>query len=200
MTEEQLRVRELIAQDQLGGWDEAWQESVTPWDAGQSQPPLRDLLMSDLVALPRSGRALVPGCGRGYDAILIASSLSLDTTGLDISAAAVAAANAYAESSQLSERTKVKFGVRNFFALSPSPDERYDLIYDYTFFVSGGFLIILVWPIVDRPEGVGPPFFVRPEHYTLALGDGWDKILDQAPQNSVEAHKDKERFLVFRRL
>lgn len=37
---------------------------VTPWDAGDLQPPLRDLLNSGELKLPTAGRALVPGCGR----------------------------------------------------------------------------------------------------------------------------------------
>ncbi|KAI0721207.1 hypothetical protein C8Q72DRAFT_756942, partial [Fomitopsis betulina] len=68
------------------------QQNATPWDAGQSQPPLKDLLASGEVDFPKSGRALVPGCGRGYDAILIATTLGLETTGLDISPVAMNAA------------------------------------------------------------------------------------------------------------
>ena len=40
------------------------QEKVTPWDKGELQPPLRDLLLTDEVNWPHEGRALVPGCGR----------------------------------------------------------------------------------------------------------------------------------------
>ena len=39
-------------------------ENVTPWDKGELQPPLRDLLLTDEANWPREGRALVPGCGR----------------------------------------------------------------------------------------------------------------------------------------
>lgn len=39
-------------------------ESVTPWDAGRVQPPLQELLESARLDLPKSGRALVPGCGK----------------------------------------------------------------------------------------------------------------------------------------
>ena len=146
---------------------------MTPWDAGQSQPPLRDLLASGEIDFPKSGRALVPGCGRvcisihlvaicvficvlsrqGYDAILIATVLGLETTGLDISPVAMEAARACVgshqiptclyslghahtrsntASSNLPAGTKVNFEARDFFALAPTPDERYDLIYDYT--------------------------------------------------------------------
>ncbi|KZT02033.1 thiol methyltransferase 1 [Laetiporus sulphureus 93-53] len=210
-----VRLRELVAQDPGSGWDNAWKEKVTPWDAGQSQPPLRELLASRELPLPKAGRALVPGCGRGYDAILIATVLGLDTTGLDISESAVQAATALAESSSIPAGTKISFQINDFFTL----EDQFDLIYDYTFFVAipparrpewgrqmrdlikpGGYLITLVFPIMDQPLDVGPPFFVRPEHYVEVLGDGWEKVLDRVPENSQETHKDKERLIVYRRL
>lgn len=76
----QLSNLEKIIKDQ--GWDKAWcdgflallllvelidnyrQEKITPWDTGDLQPPLRDLLLTDEADWPREGRALVPGCGR----------------------------------------------------------------------------------------------------------------------------------------
>ena len=38
--------------------------NLTPWDAGKSQPALTGLIKSGQVEFPRTGRALVPGCGR----------------------------------------------------------------------------------------------------------------------------------------
>ncbi|KAH9926432.1 S-adenosyl-L-methionine-dependent methyltransferase [Fomitopsis serialis] len=213
------RVRELIREDPSAGWDKAWQQNVTPWDAGQSQPPLRDLLESDEVDLPRSGRALVPGCGRGYDVILIATALGLETTGLDISPVALEAARAHAASSGLPAGTKVNFEGWDFFTLAPSPGEQYDLIYDYTFFVaiqpsrrpewgrqmsalvkSGGYLITLAWPLAPEPYESGPPHYSKPEHYAEVLGDGWEKVLDKEPEHSLERHVGCERLIVYRSL
>ena len=37
-----------------------------------------------------------------------------------------------AAASNLPVGTKVNFEARNFFTLAPAPEERYDLIYDYT--------------------------------------------------------------------
>ncbi|KAH9830457.1 S-adenosyl-L-methionine-dependent methyltransferase [Rhodofomes roseus] len=214
------RVREVVKEDPLQGWDKAWQENVTPWDAGESQPPLRDLLVSGEVDLPKSGRALVPGSGRGYDAILIATTLGLETTGLDISPVALEAARAHAAASDLPVGTKVNFEARDFFALAPSPEERYDLIYDYTFFVAiepsrrpewgrqmsalvkpGGYLINLAFPLAPKPYEGGPPHYVKPEHYQEVLGDGWEKVLDKVPERSLEWHKGNgERIVVYRKL
>jgi len=68
------------------------QESVTPWDRGALQAPLQKLVESGRVSLPTSGRAIVPGCGRGYEVVYIANTLHLDTIGLDLSSTAIRAA------------------------------------------------------------------------------------------------------------
>jgi len=207
-----VRMRELITDDPLS-WDQAWKQNVTPWDAGEIQPPLREVTQSGEVAFARTGRALVPGCGSGYDAIYISSELGLETLAIDISPLAVANA-----SKNIPEGLKVRFEVHDFFSFKVPDDERFDLIYDYTFFVAippsrrpewgaqinslikpGGHLITLVFPI-DPETDVGPPWFVRPEHYLAPLGDGWERVVDRVPTSSSPAHVGKERLIVWRKL
>ncbi|KAJ7089541.1 hypothetical protein C8R44DRAFT_648690, partial [Mycena epipterygia] len=112
------------------------------------------------------------------------------------------------------------FVVGDFFAFSvPDGGEQFDLIYAYLFFAGilpsqfpawgtqtnalfnpGGYLIALKFPFDPETE-VGPPWFVPPEHYNVALGvgknnsanshspvQGWAKILDRAPACSGPAH------------
>ncbi|KAH9951785.1 S-adenosyl-L-methionine-dependent methyltransferase [Amylocystis lapponica] len=211
-------VRQLVADYQSEGWVKAWQAKVTPWDAGHAQPPLRVLLESERLPLPKSGRALVPGCGRGYDAILIASALGLNTLGVDISSIAVAGANELVASSPAAPIGKVTFEVRDFFALGTSVEEQFDLVYDYTFFVAlppsqrgewgrkmsavikpGGYLITLVFPL-DSPKDLGPPWYVEVGHYAEVLGDGWERVLDEIPTVISESHKGQDRLVVWKRL
>ncbi|KAI9001217.1 thiol methyltransferase 1 [Trametes punicea] len=206
-------LRELIDTQKERGWDEAWKVQVTPWDAGTVQPALKELVESKAVDLPTSGRALVPGCGRGYDAIYIAASLGLETIGTDISPTAIKAAQEYKDT--VGGPDNVWFEVSDFFAMD---EATFDLVYDYTFFVAippsmrpawakqmsklvkpGGFLITLVFPILPYTD-VGPPFYVRPEHYEEVLDSGWEKVLDKVPENTLESHVGKERMLVWKRL
>ena len=63
----------------------------------------------------------------------------------------------------------------------------------------GGYLISLVYPLDPYVE-TGPPFYVRPNHVVEALGEGWEKVIDEVPENSIEAHKGRESLLVFKRL
>ncbi|KAI0080765.1 S-adenosyl-L-methionine-dependent methyltransferase [Panus rudis PR-1116 ss-1] len=214
----QEQVRRYVAEDPVNGWDKAWQEGITPWDSGHAQLALQDLLQSQEVLFPNSGRALVPGCGRGYDAILISAILQLDTLAVDISPTAIDAARSLLLAEPNPEvRSKVRFELADFFALPESEEEKFNLIYDYTFFValrperrpdwakkmaalteSGGFLITLVFPM-NPPQDYGPPFFVRPEHYVEVLGNEWEKVVDKVPERSSDTHKGKEHIMVWKR-
>ncbi|WYZ41822.1 hypothetical protein EsH8_V_000717 [Colletotrichum jinshuiense] len=86
-------------------WSAFWEEKYTPWDRGGPSLALFDVLTTrpDLVppppspaagqALPngRKPTALVPGCGKGHDALLLAS-LGYDVLALDFSPTAIAEA------------------------------------------------------------------------------------------------------------
>ncbi|KAL1946954.1 hypothetical protein VTO73DRAFT_15058 [Trametes versicolor] len=208
------KFRADLAAQKENGWDEAWKAKVTPWDIGTMQLALKELVEESGLSFPRSGRALVPGCGRGFDAIYISKTLGLETVGYDISPTGIAAANDL-KASVGTDAANVKFEVADFFALE---DEAFDLVYDYTFFVAihpsqrpqwatqmaklvkpGGFLITLVYPIKPYTD-IGPPFFVRPEHYVEVLGSGWDKVWDKVPKKTIETHVGEDRMVVWRKL
>jgi len=63
----------------------------------------------------------------------------------------------------------------------------------------GGYLITLVWPIEPETD-VGPPFFVRVEHYAKALGVNFVQVLDKEPTTSLPRHVGKERMVVWKRV
>ena len=81
-------------------WSALWDEgNFLPWDRGKPNPALEDVLedRQDLIGTSmgaQSGeekcrkRALVPGCGRGYDVLLLAS-FGYDAYGLEASETAV---------------------------------------------------------------------------------------------------------------
>lgn len=213
--EEQVqKLRKLFAASDVPNdpkaWDQAWIDSTTPWDANQPQPALVELLdgahdaettvdgapVSNLV--PKGhGIALVPGCGRGYDAKLFAER-GLTSYGVDISSNAVAAANEWLKKQILSAElaTRVHFVEADFFSLgtpsSPLPalstSGVVDLAYDYTFLCAipptlrqswaetytrllkpGAILISLVYPI-HGDRATGPPYSLSPKLVRDLLG------------------------------
>ncbi|KAF6835470.1 thiol methyltransferase [Colletotrichum plurivorum] len=143
-------------------WSTFWEEKYTPWDRGGPSAALLDLLTNrpDLVPPPppssataKKPTALVPGCGKGHDALLLAA-LGYDVLALDFSETAIAqakenqkaveageAAGADAEvidicSVRRAEPGNVTWVSGDFFDdswLRQWGGEKFDLIFDYTF-------------------------------------------------------------------
>ncbi|SPO19644.1 uncharacterized protein UTRI_00023_B [Ustilago trichophora] len=196
-------------------WDQAWIESTTPWDSNRPQPALVELLegahdadtkvpdlQGNLVpvseVIPKGdGIAVVPGCGRGYDAKVFAER-GFTSYGADISSNAVAAANKWLKDQKLPAGlgSRVNFVEADFFTLGTdkcataalSKAGQASLAYDYTFLCAippslrsswgetytrllakDAVLISLVFPIHgDRPGG--PPFSISPDLVRELLG------------------------------
>jgi hydroxymethylpyrimidine kinase/phosphomethylpyrimidine kinase len=72
-------------------WDRRYREGSDGWELGRPAPPLAEFLKCDPLAPRPPGRVLVPGCGRGHEARLLAC-LGFETVGLDISGEALALA------------------------------------------------------------------------------------------------------------
>ena len=95
------------ADSSQGAWDLVWKAGMTPWDKGAAQPALVATLDDKQLGalLPRSGRAAVPGMGRGFDAELLARR-GLHVTGVDISETAVEAAREVSAAPARPSRTR----------------------------------------------------------------------------------------------
>ncbi|KAK2806779.1 hypothetical protein FQN50_005641 [Emmonsiellopsis sp. PD_5] len=146
-------------ENQGDGWDELWKKKTTPWDRGHYNPALEDTLLQRGGFLgsalrddasgeesQRRKKALVPGCGRGYDVTLLAA-FGYDAYGLEYSSTAVEICREEAAGvedkitarDQKVGRGKVTFVQGDFFKNGwleeiGVEEGRFDLIYDYTFF------------------------------------------------------------------
>lgn len=228
------------AAQHISGWDDLWKKSLTPWDRAGPSQALRDAILSQnqhlfgspikkLATTTTTGprqqqqrkKALVPGCGRGYDVLSLAS-LGYDTFGLDGSENAILAArkleaeeiscesDAYRRGVEdtLVGKGKVQFIIGDFFhedflaaisttttmhgdsndTVPPTTDEKFDLIFDYTFLCAlprelrptwakrmsellapDGFLVCLEWPLQKSPKEGGPPHGLSAELYEELL-------------------------------
>ncbi|KAE9398634.1 thiol methyltransferase 1 [Gymnopus androsaceus JB14] len=197
-------MREVVTEDPQS-WDILWKSKVVPWDSGEIQPPLRQVIESGEVPFPKDGKALVPGCGRGYDTIYLASVLGHDTVGLDSSSTAVEAANELLRSHSIGPElsSKIHFDVGDFFKLTVDDDKRFDLIYDYTFFVAIPPSIRPLWgtQMNSLIKPGGPPFYSNFSSYKDVLGNGWEVVFDKIPDEAtlIERHKGKDRMVVWKR-
>lgn len=171
-------------------WEKAWREGRTGWDAGASPPVLHELLAER--TLPE-GRALVPGCGAGWDVFTLAEA-GRDVTGLDLApTAATRFERLRVERGVDPSRARIEVG--DFFA--HAPDAPYDVIWDYTFLCAlppamrpdweqkmrtlvapSGTLATLIFPAQPEPL-IGPdqpPFPLMPEHVEGLLAEHWEKL------------------------
>lgn len=174
-----------------------WNDGINPgekFDASAPLPALQKLVADGSVP---KGRALVPGCGRGYDVTLLASPDRV-AVGLDISAKAIEAAEACYEGMPADlkpPRASVEFRATSFFDLPEDSESKFNFVYDYTFFCAlhpsarqnwankmaaivapGGELCTIMFPIEDGSthfayggNNDGPPFRVTVEDYASLL-------------------------------
>lgn len=144
------------AEAHTGRWDAMWQQKITPWDRSEPNPALIDALSekSDIIRTPaqesnttQRKKALVPGCGRGYDVLLLAS-YGYDAYGVDVSETAIKACEAldeeqgddtakYPVKNDTIGRGSRKFLLADFFndnlSSRTGSENGFHLIYDYTF-------------------------------------------------------------------
>ncbi|KAI1109283.1 S-adenosyl-L-methionine-dependent methyltransferase [Nemania sp. NC0429] len=191
-------------QEHASRWVKCWDDKFTPWDRGGPSMALYDLLKENpngLIPLP-SGRspktALVPGCGRGHDVLLL-SSFGYDVYGLDLSSQALEAARDNAEriladgisktEGEADKRGAVAWICQDFFAEDwKGVQTSFDLIFDYTFFCAmpppmrpawasrmrsllapGGRLVCLEFPAEKKASEPGPPWAASPAEYLAYL-------------------------------
>jgi methyl halide transferase len=198
-------VKELSATD----WEARYQEKNTPWDLQGPTPEFVRLAKEGW--FPKKGQALVPGGGRGYDAIHLAK-IGLDVDLVDFAPSAVQAALELAAQ----EKARVYAYLADFFELPKVGyhQNSYDLILEYTFFCAidpslrqkyaetvakllkpKGILLALFFPTQTDKEG--PPFLVSKQEVEKLFSPYFQMEFLQ-PQESVKARKDREFLGIFR--
>ncbi|PQE19474.1 thiol methyltransferase protein [Rutstroemia sp. NJR-2017a WRK4] len=131
-------------------WDELWRENFAPWDNGLPNPAFVDVLneREDLSCKKADGsrkKALVAGCGKGYDVLLL-SAMGYDAYGLEISDTALQASRNFAKENDGKGAYATKEGVekgkitwlsgdffKDEFLKEVEGENKFDLFYDYTF-------------------------------------------------------------------
>lgn len=136
-------------------WEDLWdQGDFLPWDRRMPNPALVDVLeerkdligtcfVKDAAGGKRRKRALIPGCGRGYDVLLLAS-FGYDAYGLEVSETAAkrcieereSNGHKYPVRDESVGAGEATFFVGDFFSSdwmgNVEGDGKVDLIYDYT--------------------------------------------------------------------
>lgn len=165
-------------------WEAAWSQKITPWETGKVSKPLQVEFEKYFPPITNSTigsqRALVPGCGSGYDCQYLASKGFDEVIGLDMSATAIQLCQ-----EKNTQYSNLKYVCTNFFEYQ---NQQFDFIFDYLFFSAldpfmrplwaesmktllkpnTGVLFTLIFPHVPNADkSVGPPYHVDPSDYQV---------------------------------
>ncbi len=191
-------------------WNERYHSGDTPWDLSGPTPEFQRILSTG--RLPAKGRVLVPGGGRGHDALLFAEK-GFEVDLVDFAPDALEAALIEA-----SQRKLTVWAYRQDFFDLPAiayHNASYDIFLEYTFFCAidpalraryvetaaalikpGGWLLGLFFPLsTDKP---GPPFVIS-EDEVRTLFSPYFELSIEKPAESVKARAGREFLGVFRR-
>lgn len=183
-------------------WCKRFGEGVTPWDAGRAPADFVDFVAAQPVPMT----TLIPGCGSGWEARLLAER-GWPVTALDFSPKAVATAQ------RVLGDTAVELVCADFFAWQPP--QPLQLIYERAFlcalprklWADWGRRVAELLPTGGLLAGYffvceqlkGPPFGILPEQLDELLGPHFERIEDRPAADSIPVFAGRERWQVWRR-
>ena len=189
-------------------WEARYQEGDTPWDLGKPTPVFSRLIREKRFA---PGKLLIPGAGRGYDAIAFAQA-GFDVTSVDVSESACAFLREHAAK----EGVSLEVRQEDFFAMHE--EGTFDLALEYTFYCAidpslrtayrdqmarllkpGGLLFGLFFPLGKPMDAGGPPFGVKREEVEASLSECFDLVHAEEPADSVKPRRGNEILMIWRR-
>ena len=103
-------------------WDQCYAEGKTGWDRGEVHPALRQWVDMDLL---KPCSIIVPGCGRGYEVVELATR-GFDVVAIDIAAEPIQSLQKQLESNQVTAQV-VRESIFEF-----QPKEPVDAVYEQT--------------------------------------------------------------------
>lgn len=190
------------------GWNQRYLDDDTPWDLQSPSPSLVAAL--DIGMLHGFERVLVPGCGRGHDAELLARR-GHDVVGVDFAPDAIAAFRERIAHAEGAAELRLEARQADVFALRDAePAGRFDAVFEYTCFCAidpddrpryvrtmshlvrpGGRLLFLVFPTHREVEG-GPPFAVTLEDVDHHFSESWTVRWSSPSQVAPGIRADRE--------
>lgn len=188
-------------------WQGHYESNDLGWDLGQVAPPFVRLWEEGKLPM---GKALIPGCGRGHEALFLAEN-GFDVTGIDSAEGAVA----YLINALKERKLAGRVLHQDFFSLDDSHNGAYDLALEHTFFCAiaprqrqdycqtlarilkpGGMLVGLFY---NTGEEGGPPYNTTREDIETNFSKTFEiQQLDKTPW-SIEKRKGKEWLGIFKK-
>lgn len=183
-------------------WEALYLEGRLPWDAGGVPVDFEKYLAH--AASP--GRALVPGCGSGYEVVSLAAA-GYEVLAIDFSPTAIEIAR------KVTRGSTAQLEVADFFALDAGV---FDLVYERAFMCAmplsqradwsrkiasvirpGGFLAGYFF--LDGDELDGPPFGITPADLDALLGEDFQLVDSRQTKDAKPVFRDQEYWQVWSR-
>lgn len=191
-------------------WSQRYRDADTPWDKGATHPELaRRLALGELAPPRRGARALVPGCGRGHDALALARA-GWCVTAIDL---------APEVRSGLARKLAAlggEFVTGDAFAWRTR--RRFALVYEHTFFCAidpllrpewgklvrrvlarGGRVCAIAFPTNKPRAQGGPPHRMDASALRAALGPGFRIAANTPARARTPGREWMERWVELRR-
>lgn len=185
-------------------WSERYQTGETPWEKGEPHPELPFLLSQYWQLIEGAEQILVPGCGVGHDAKVIADLCQGEVFGLDVAKEAIDLARSRYETDGLS------WVAGDLFDWEGS----YDLVFEHTCFCAipverrgdyaakmaglipeGGHLLGIFFLNPDHEGEEGPPFGVTTDELDEFFGSRFELLWSQPPSRTFESREGDGREL-----
>lgn len=189
-------------------WEAKYQAEQFRWDLGQPTPPLVDFFSTKTA--PSKGQVLVPGCGRGHDAVFLAQQ-GLAVTAVDFAPSAIAETATLA----LAQNVSVALLESDIFELSLSHQNQFQLLFEHTCFCAIAPeqrpKYVELAATVLAPQGLlfgiffthgrpgGPPFGSTPAEIEALFASQFEILTLEAIKNSVPSRQGDEHWGIFRK-
>ena len=188
-------------------WCKRFGAGTTPWDAGKVPDEFAAFIGAEAAPL----RTLIPGCGSGWEAVLLAER-GWRTTALDFSPLAVERARSVL-APVLGPVSTVDLVCADFFQWQP--ETPLDLIYERAFLCAlprklwadwsqrvatllpAGARLAGYFFVCEQPKG--PPFGILPEQLDELLASHFTCLEDHPVADSIPVFAGRERWQVWQR-
>jgi SAM-dependent methyltransferase len=188
-------------------WAHRYEAADTPWDLAGPAPWLIKWLGE---VGERTGRVVVPGCGRGHDALALAQA-GFEVVGMDFAAPAIARAQASGSEVGVS----VQWVQADWLRLPEAWHAQFDWVFEHTCLCAiaprdrgayvesawralrpGGHIVGILF---THQRGGGPPFGMSPQDAKRLFESHFDVMSIEPIGCSVAARQREEHALIARR-
>ena len=217
LKKEKPSARDKFGKDQRltqAAWDERYRTREMGWDMGRAAPPLARI--SEFINVAGK-RVLVPGCGRGFEALLFAQLGAADVLAVDFSTRALDQARKLSQSVLGPRANVITWAQADVRAVPAAWKERFDLVVEHCCFCAiapsdrrrylaeihrvlkpSGRLLGLFFVDFENPDG--PPFGIFQYRLRPMLEQFFQPIYWEAhPPDSIKHRRDQDALVIAQR-